>query len=50
MGHFASQCPLNRKDKDEKHDPKVAPKKIDEGEFTMSAQASPGGKWGDIEL
>ena len=21
MGHFASQCPLKKKDKDEKHDP-----------------------------
>ena len=50
MGHYASQCPLKKKDKDEKHDPKAASAKIDEDEFAMSAHASPGGRWGDIEL
>ena len=50
MGHYASQCPLKKKDKDEKHDPKAASTNIDEDEFAMSAHASPGGKWGDIEL
>ena len=30
MGHYATQCPLKKKDKDEKHDPKVAPAKIEE--------------------
>jgi len=50
MSHYASQCPLNKKDKDEKHDPKAASIKIDEDEFSMSALASPGGRWGDIEL
>ena len=49
-GHFASQCPLKEKDKDEKHDPKAALAKIDEEEFSMSSHASLGGKWGDIEL
>eukprot|EP00253_Pinus_taeda_P004583 PITA_04583 len=29
MGHYASQCPLKKKDKDEKHDPKVAATKIE---------------------
>ena len=50
MGHFTSLCPLKQKDKDEKHDPKAAPAKLDEDEFAMSAHASPGGKWNDIEL
>jgi len=50
MGHYASQCPLKKKDKDEKHDPKVAPANIDEDEFAMSAHASPRGRWGDILL
>jgi len=48
--HFASKCPVKQKDKDEKHDPKAALAKIDEDEFSMSAYASPGGKWCDIQL
>ena len=50
MGHFTSQCPLKKKDKDEKHDPKVAVAKIEQDEFAMSAHGSRGEKWGDIEL
>ena len=50
LGHYASQCPLKQKDKDDKHDTKVATTKIDEDEYAMSAHASPGGRWGDIEL
>ena len=50
MGNYASHCPLKKKDKDEKLDPKVAAAKIEEYEFTMSAHASRGEKWGDIEL
>ena len=50
MGHFASQCHLRQKDKDEKHGPKFASVNIDEEEYAMSAQAYPGGRWGDIEL
>ena len=23
LGHYATQCPLKKKDKDEKHDPKI---------------------------
>ena len=49
MGHYASQCPLKKKDKDEKHDPKVAAARIEEDEVAMSAHASPSEKWGDIE-
>lgn len=50
MGHFAYQCPLKEKDKDEKHDPKVAAMNIEKDDFSMSAHTSPGGRWGDIEL
>ena len=50
IGHFASQCPLKKKDKDEKHDPTVAAAKIEQDEFAISAHASLGKKWGDIEL
>jgi len=41
---------LKKNDKDEKHDPKAASTKIDVDEFSMSAHASPGGRWVDIEL
>ena len=50
MGHYASQCPLKKKDKDEKHDPKVAVVKIDEEEFAMTAEIPQGGRWADLEL
>jgi len=50
MGHYASQCHLKKKDKDEKHDPKVVAMKIDEEEFTMTAEIPLGGRWADIEL
>jgi len=50
MGHYASQCPSKKKDKDEKHDPKVAGAKIEQEEFAMVAKISPGGRWADIEL
>ena len=41
MGHYASQCPLKKKDKDEKHDPKVAAMKIEEEEFSMTTKIPP---------
>lgn len=50
FGHYATHCPLRKKGKDEKHDPKVAAAKIEEEEFAMTTQASPGGRWGDLEL
>jgi len=50
MGHHASQCPLKKKDKDEKHDPKVAAVKIEEEEFTMTAEIPLGVRWADLEL
>jgi len=48
MGHYATQCPLVKKDKDEKHNPKAAPVKIEE--FAMTAEIPPGGRWADLEL
>lgn len=50
MGHYATQCPLRKKDKDEKHDPKAAPVEIKEEEFVMTAEIPPGGRWVDLEL
>ena len=49
MGHYAKQCPLGKKDKDEKCDPKVAPTKIEE-EFAMTVQIPLRGRWVDLEL
>jgi len=49
MDHYASQCPLKKKDKDEKHDPKVAATKIEQ-EFAMTTEIPPGGRWADLEL
>ena len=49
MGHYATQCPLRKKHKDEKQDAKVAPAKIEE-EFAMTAEIPPGGRWADLEL
>ena len=42
---------MKKKDKDEKHNPKVAAAKIEqEEEFAMTAKIPPGGRWDDIEL
>ena len=50
MGHYATQCPLKKKDKDEKHDPQAKPARIDEEKFAMIAHIPPRGKWVDLEL
>ena len=51
MGHYASQCPLKKKGKVEKHDPKVATAKIkQEEDFAMTTKIPPRGRWVDIEL
>ena len=50
MGHYATQCPLKKKDKDEKHDTQAATAKIEEEEFPMIADISLGVHWGDLEL
>ena len=50
LGHYATQCPLKKKDKDEKHDPHIATARIEEEEFAMISHISPGEKWGDLEF
>jgi len=50
MGHYATQCPLKKKDKDEKHDLKAGPLKIEEEEFSMTTEIPLGGRWVDLEL
>ena len=50
MGHYATQCPLRKKDKDEKHDLKVVVVKIEEDEFSMTVEIPLGGRWADLEL
>jgi len=51
MGHYESQCPLKKKDKDEKHNPKVVATKIEqEEEYTMKTKIPLGGRWADLVL
>jgi len=50
MGHYATYCPLRKKEKDEKHDLKAVPTKIKEENFAMAAKIPPGGRWADLEL
>lgn len=50
MGHYATQCPLRKKDKDDKHNLKAAPAKIKEEEFAMTVEIPPRGRWIDLEL
>ena len=38
LGQYTTQCPLKKKDKDKKHDLKVASAQIEEEEFAMIAQ------------
>ena len=47
MGHYAIECPLRKKDKDEKHDPQAKAAKIKEV-FAMIAHTPPGGRWADL--
>ena len=42
MGQYASSFPLKKKDKDEKHDPKVETTKIEEDEYAMNPHISMG--------
>ena len=39
-----------KKDKDEKHDPKATPIKIEEEELAMTTEIPPGGRWANLEL
>ena len=56
LGHYNTQCPLRKKDREEKQDQQAASTEIDrlsfrlEEEFSMIAELPPGVKWGDLEL
>lgn len=56
LGHYNTQCPLIKKDKEEKQDRHAASAEIDklssrlEEEFSMIAELPPGVRWGDLEL
>ena len=56
LGHYNTQCPLRKKDKEEKQDQQVASAEIDrlssrlEEEFAMITDIPPRVRWGDLEL
>ena len=51
MGHYATKCPLKKKDKDEKQDPQAGAAKIEaERDCAMLAHIPKGEKWADLEL
>ena len=56
LGHYNTQSPLRKKDKEEKHDQQAASTKIDklfsrlEEEFSMITDIPPGVRWGDLIL
>ena len=51
MGHYATQCPLKKKDKEEKEDPQAGAAKIEaEKDCAMLAHIPKGEKWADLEL
>jgi len=56
LGHYSTQCPLRKNDKEEKQDQQVALVEIDrlssrlEEDFAMFADIPPGVRWGDLVL
>ena len=51
MGHYATQCPLKKNDKEEKQDPQAGAAKIEAGaNCAMLAHILKGEKWADLEL
>ena len=51
MGHYATQCPLKKNDKEEKEDPQAGVAKIEaERDCAMLAHIPKGEKWVDMEL
>lgn len=56
LDHYSTQCPLRKKDKEEKQDQQAASIKIDklfsrlEEDFAMFADIPPGVKWGNLVL
>lgn len=56
LGHYNTQCPLRKRDKEEKHDQEATSVEINrlssrmEEEFTMCAYIPLGVRWGDLVL
>ena len=56
LGHYSIQCPLRKKDKEEKQDQQAASAEIDrlssrlEEDFAMFADIPPRVRWGDLVL
>ena len=56
LGHYSTQCPLRKKDKQEKQDQQVSSAEIDrlssrlDEDFAMIAHIPQGVRWGDMEL
>ena len=50
MDHYTTQFPLRKKDKDENHNLKATPGKIEEEKFSMTAERPLGARWADLEL
>ena len=51
MGHYATQCPLKRKDKEEKEYPQAEAVKIEaKKDCAMFAHIPKGEKWADLDL
>ena len=56
LGHYATQCPLRKRDKEERQDQQAASANIDklssklEEEFSMITEIPPGVRWGDLVL
>ena len=51
MGHYTTQCPLKKKDKEEKEDQQAGAAKIEaRRDCAMLAHIPKGEKWADLEL
>lgn len=56
LGHYNTECPLRKKDKEENQDQQAASSKINrlysriEEDFTVFADIPPRVKWGDLVL
>ena len=56
LGHYSTQCPLRKRDKEEKQDQQAASAEIDrlfsrsEEELSMIIDIPPGVRWGDLVL
>ena len=56
FGHYNTQCPIKKRDKEDKQDQQAASAEIDrlssrlEEEFSMITDIPPGVRWGDLVL